>query len=83
MTAVSAAQRNGQPLTIEADYYVAAMPVEIMSALVTGPAEGSGPFARRIEQSQGPVDERHPVLPGGRCPPLIRDTRCTPIRRGP
>jgi uncharacterized protein with NAD-binding domain and iron-sulfur cluster len=31
-----AAQQNGQPITITADYYVAAMPVEIMSGLVTG-----------------------------------------------
>ena len=31
-----AAQQNGKPLTITADYYIAAMPVEIMSGLVAG-----------------------------------------------
>ena len=30
------AQQNGQPFTITADYYIAAMPVEIMAGLVTG-----------------------------------------------
>jgi uncharacterized protein with NAD-binding domain and iron-sulfur cluster len=30
-----AAQQNGKPLAIQADYYIAAMPVEIMAALVT------------------------------------------------
>jgi uncharacterized protein with NAD-binding domain and iron-sulfur cluster len=42
VTAVSA-QRNGQPLTIEADFYVAAMPVEIMSSLVTAPLKALVP----------------------------------------
>ncbi len=37
------AQRNGQPQTIAADYYVAAMPVEIMAALVTGPLQQLAP----------------------------------------
>ena len=37
------AQRNGQPQTVTADYYVCAMPVEIMSALVTGPLKQFAP----------------------------------------
>jgi 15-cis-phytoene desaturase len=37
------AQRNGQPQTVTADYYVCAMPVEIMSALVTNPLKQLAP----------------------------------------
>jgi len=38
-----AVERNGQSQTVTADYYVCAMPVEIMSGLVTGPLKQWAP----------------------------------------
>ena len=59
---------NGQPLRIAADYYIAAMPVEIMTALVADSLKTLAPSLAELSNLKVAVDERHSVLPGEGCP---------------
>ncbi|HEY3940109.1 MAG TPA: FAD-dependent oxidoreductase [Bryobacteraceae bacterium] len=43
-------EQNGQPQTITADYYIAAMPVEIMAALVTDELKAAAPSLANLSK---------------------------------
>ncbi len=60
------AEIDGQSREITADYYICAMPVEMMTGLVDDRLKASAPSLANLEQASYRVDEWHSVLSGAR-----------------
>ena len=54
--------QGGKPAPIIADFYVSALPVEIMTGLVTNDDQERRTFARASRQASDPLDERDSIL---------------------
>ena len=54
--------QSGKVSPITADFYVSALPVEIMTGLVTDDIKSAAPSLANLEQASNAVDERHPIL---------------------
>ena len=81
-TASPASRRRRRPARSTADYYVAALPVEIMRLLAGTAVAPAGAAARRARPSRHPLDERRAVLPRHATCRSSTATRSTSTRSG-
>ena len=68
---------------VTADYYVSALPIEVMATIVTDQMVRADPsLANIFPLSHNAVDERHPVLPTTTTRPSDAATRSTLMPHG-